>query len=85
MSSTSGWNLKPNNLDIGVRLEFPAWGGDQLKEVGDNPKIKWHDGHSYAKTHCFVHRGEVFFYYLNDRCLVDAQRDPGVAPRARRV
>ena len=67
-----GLEFEPNNLDIGVRLEFPAWGGNQLKEAGHNPKIKWHDGHSYAKTHCFVHEGEVFFYYLNDRCLVDA-------------
>lgn len=67
-----GLQFEPNNLDIGVRLEFPAWGGAQLREAGDNPKIKWNDGHSYAKTHCLVHEGEVFFYYLNDRCLVDA-------------
>ena len=64
--------FEPNNLDIGVRLEFPVWGGNQLKEAGYNPKIKWEDGHSYAKTHCFVHEGRVFFYYLNGRCLVDA-------------
>lgn len=62
----------PNNLDIGVRLEFPSWGGSQLKEAGYNPKIKWSDGHSYAKTHCFVHEGQVFYYFLNGHCLVDA-------------
>ena len=67
-----GLEFDPNNLDIGVRLEFPAWGGSQLKEAGYNPKIKWSDGPSYAKTHCFVHEGQVFFYYLNGHCLVDA-------------
>ena len=66
-------NLSPNNLDIGVRLEFPAFAGHQLREAGDNPKIKHYDGHSYSKTHCLVHAGRAFaFRHADDSCLVDA-------------
>jgi uncharacterized protein len=66
-----GLGFKPNNLDIGVRLEFPAFGGQQLKEAGDNPKIKFYDGHSYSKTHCLVHEGRAFSFNLDHHCLVD--------------
>ncbi len=62
----------PNKLDIGVRLEFPSWGGEQIRELGENPKIKLYDDRSYAKTHCFVHKGRVISYFLDDRCLIDA-------------
>ncbi len=68
-----GLTFEVNNLDIGVRLEFPAFGGWQLKEAGENPKIKFYDGHSYSKTHCLVHAGRAFYFtFLDQHCLVDA-------------
>lgn len=71
--SSLGLEFTANNLDIGVRLEFPTFGGHQLKEAGDNPKIKFYDGHSYSKTHCLVHAGRAFsFNFLDHHFLVDA-------------
>lgn len=67
-----GIATQPNDLDIGMRIEFPHFGGSQMREAGDNPKIKFSDGTSYAKTHCLVHKGRVFYYYLDEHCLVDA-------------
>jgi uncharacterized FAD-dependent dehydrogenase len=67
-----GLLMEPNHLDIGVRIEFPLWGGEQMRELGANPKVKSEHGISYAKTHCFVHAGRVIGYLLDDRCLIDA-------------
>lgn len=67
-----GLQTEPNHLDIGVRIEFPHWGGEQIRELGANPKFKCKVGKSYAKTHCFVHAGRVIAYILDGRCLVDA-------------
>lgn len=75
-------SVEANPLDIGVRIEFPAWGGEQLRECGDNPKIKLRDDASYTKTHCLVHRGRVFFYYMDDLCLVDAHAVRGAVTQA---
>lgn len=75
-----------SDFDIGVRIEFPPWGGEQLRELGGNPRIKLFDGISYAKTHCFVHHGRVFYYYIgNDACLVDAHAVQGDRTKASTV
>ncbi len=45
-SQKFGLQIEPNHLDIGVRLEFPRWGGEQVRELGENPKVKWFDDRS---------------------------------------
>jgi hypothetical protein len=72
IGSALGLTVYPNHVDVGVRLEFPLFAGQQLKELGDNPKIKCFDSKSYCKTHCLVHSGRAFYFEFGNQSLVDA-------------
>lgn len=63
-----------NKLDLGIRVEFNSRVGDEIFKVSPNPKFKLFVNDTQIKTHCFCHKGYVF-YYRDDRLFVDGHSD----------
>jgi len=74
MGTLHGLDFRNNHLDLGIRIEFDSDVGQKMFAMSANPKFKLFVNDVQVKTHCFCHKGYVFFY-RDPNLFVDGYSD----------
>ena len=72
LNTRSGLNGKENQLDVGVRLEFPTDLYPEVTRYHNDLKLLFED----ARTYCVCNNGKIAPYFLEDVFFIEGYSNP---------